>query len=63
MFEENNLLTPVLLTQVKVDDKNDAFNLIVNFIHLAQKRGAFTLHESAKISSCLDLFVAFEPKN
>ena len=46
----------VLLTGVEVTDENVALNLIVSFLGLAQKRGAFTIDESAKIWECVKKF-------
>ena len=45
-----------LLTSVEVTDPNVALNLIVSFLGLAQKRGAFTIDESAKIWECINKF-------
>ena len=47
---------PIKLTDVKVTDENIALNLLVSFISLAQKRGTFTIDESAKIWECISLF-------
>jgi len=44
------------LVDVKVENQNDALQLIVTFLNLAQKRGAFTLDESAKIWDCVQYF-------
>lgn len=46
----------VLLTSVDVSDENVALNLIVSFLGVAQKRGAFTIDESAKIWECIKKF-------
>ena len=46
----------VKLTDVKVTDENVALNLLVSFISLAQKRGTFTIDESAKIWECISTF-------
>jgi hypothetical protein len=48
--------SPIKLTDVKVTDENIALNLLVSFISLAQKRGTFTIDESAKIWECISLF-------
>jgi hypothetical protein len=48
--------TPVKLTEIEVKDENVALNLLVSFISLAQKRGAFTIDESAKIWECIKKF-------
>ena len=50
----------VKLTDVKVTDENVALNLLVSFISLAQKRGTFTIDESAKIWECISTFTTFE---
>ena len=44
------------LVDIKVENQNDALQLIVTFLNLAQKRGAFTLDESAKIWDCVQYF-------
>jgi hypothetical protein len=63
--EENIVLTEtqqpvqsqqVLLVNVPVTDENTALNLIVSFLTLAHKRGAFGLDESAKIWECIKMF-------
>jgi len=46
----------VNLSQVKVDSENAALNLLVSFISLAQRRGAFNLEEAAKIFECVNMF-------
>jgi hypothetical protein len=44
------------LVDVQVTNQNEALQLIVTFLNLAQKRGAFTLDESAKLWECIKLF-------
>jgi len=44
------------LVDIPVTDENTAFNLIFSFVHLAHKRGVFTLDESAKIWECVKVF-------
>jgi hypothetical protein len=46
----------VRLVDVPVDNQQDALQLIVTFLNLAQKRGAFTLDESAKLWECIKTF-------
>jgi hypothetical protein len=48
--------SPPLLTSIEVTDQNVALNLIVSFLGLAQKRGVFTIDESAKIWECISKF-------
>ncbi len=44
------------LVDIAVTNQNEALQLIVTFLNLAQKRGAFTLDESAKVWECVKNF-------
>jgi hypothetical protein len=44
------------LVDAPVTDQNSALNVMVSFLNLAQKRGVFTIDESAKIWECIVLF-------
>lgn len=46
----------VKLVDVVVTDDNTALNLMVNFLTLAHKKGAFSIAESAKIWECIRQF-------
>jgi hypothetical protein len=46
----------VKLVDVKVTDENTALNVMVSFLSLAHKRGAFGIDESAKIWECIRMF-------
>jgi len=46
----------VLLVNVPVTDQNVALNLMISFLSLANKRGAFGIDESAKIWECIQIF-------
>jgi len=46
----------VKLVDVQINDENTALNVMVSFLSLAQKRGVFTLDESAKIWECIKMF-------
>ena len=46
----------VRLVDIPVNGPQEALQLIVTFLHLAQKRGAFTLDESAKLWECIKCF-------
>jgi hypothetical protein len=46
----------VRLIDVEVKNENIALNLLVSFLNLAQKRGAFSIDESAKIWECIKIF-------
>lgn len=45
------------ITDVEIRDEHTALNVMVSFLHLAQKRGAFNLQESAKVWECVKLFM------
>ena len=44
------------LVDTEIVNENVAFNLIISFLSLAQKRGAFGFDESAKIWECIKKF-------
>jgi len=57
--DENVVLPPqneVKLVNIPIKDENIALNVMVSFLSLAQKRGAFGIDESAKIWECIQLF-------
>tara|TARA_Y100001970_G_scaffold254375_1_gene330075 strand:+ start:1422 stop:1688 length:267 start_codon:yes stop_codon:yes gene_type:complete len=47
------------ILQQSVIDKSSALDLIFGFLHLAQRRGAFSFAESAKIFECFQQFNDF----
>ena len=44
------------LVDISISDENTALNVIVSFVTLAHKRGAFGIDESAKIWECIRMF-------
>ncbi len=68
--DENMVLTPsspppqgeVMLVNIPIKDENIALNVMVSFLSLAQKRGAFGIDESAKIWECIQIFQKSPPK-
>jgi hypothetical protein len=46
----------VKLVEVPITDENTGLNVMVSFLSLANKRGAFSLDESAKIWECIKMF-------
>jgi len=44
------------LVNVEISNENVALNVMVSFLSLAQKRGAFTIDEAAKIWECIIKF-------
>jgi hypothetical protein len=55
-MESSSEKQEVKLVDVEVTNENIALNLLVSFLNLAQKRGCFTLDESAKIWQCVKAF-------
>ena len=49
-------LNEMRLVDIPVSNENVALNLMVSFLSLAQKRGSFSLDESAKIWECVQKF-------
>jgi len=50
------------LLEMPVTNENEALNCIVNFLHLAQRRGAFAIAESAKVYECVKVFQKTPPQ-
>ena len=46
------------LVDLPVTNPSEALNVLVSFVGLAQKRGSFTIDESAKIWECIKQFQA-----
>jgi len=44
------------LLSIQVTDENVALNVMVSFLNLAQRRGIFSIDESAKIWECITKF-------
>ena len=48
--------TQLNLLEVPITDEHAALNVIVGFLGVAQRRGAFAINESAKIFECVKMF-------
>jgi hypothetical protein len=48
------------ITSVPITDEITALNVLVQFAHIAQKRGAFNMQESAKLWECISKFMKTE---
>lgn len=44
------------ITEVPVTNQNEALQMLVYFINVAQKRGSYSIEESAKIYECIKIF-------
>ena len=53
---ETSTTTQTKLVDVPITNENMALNLIISFVSLAQKRGAFSIEESSKIWECIKKF-------
>jgi hypothetical protein len=49
--------TPIRFVDIDVTDDNVALNLMVAFLNMAQRRGAYSMDESAKIWDCVKRFI------
>lgn len=53
---DENSTNQTRIVDIPITDENTALNVMVNFLSIAQKRGAFTIDESAKIWECIKIF-------
>lgn len=44
------------ISEIVVTNQNDALNVLVGFVNLAQQRGVYSIEESAKIWECVNMF-------
>jgi hypothetical protein len=49
--------TPIRFVDIDVTDDNVALNLMVAFLNMAQRRGAYSMDESSKIWDCVKRFI------
>jgi len=47
----------IRLVDIEVTNENMALNLMVSFLNIAQKRGAFNLDEASKVWECVQKFI------
>ena len=62
--EENDKqsLPHVDLLSIDIKDENTALNVLVGYLGLAQRRGAFAINESAKIYDAIKMFKGSPPE-
>lgn len=53
---EEDKSNQVNILDVEITNENVALNVLVTFVNVAQKRGAFSMNESAKIWECIQKF-------
>ena len=54
--QESQTKPQTKLVDIPITNENMALNVIISFVSLAQKRGAFSIEESAKIWECVKKF-------
>ena len=54
---EQNTEKQIRFVDVEVSSDNVALNLMVAFLNMAQRRGAYSMDESAKIWECVQRFI------
>jgi hypothetical protein len=52
----------VRLVDIPITDETVALNVLISFLSLAQKKGAFTIDESAKIWECINILSYYNYK-
>jgi hypothetical protein len=55
--EDKSKETPIRFVDIDVTDDNVALNLMVAFLNMAQRRGAYSMDESSKIWECVKRFI------
>jgi hypothetical protein len=55
-MDQSNQNQPVPISEVPITNTNEALQMIVYFINVAQKRGTYSIDESAKIYECIKMF-------
>jgi len=54
--DNTQVSTKMRIVDIPITDENSALNVMINFLSIAQKRGAFTIDESAKLWECIKIF-------
>lgn len=54
--QSNNQQVPIPISEVPITNQNEALQMLVYFINVAQKRGIYSIDESAKIYECIKIF-------
>ena len=52
----------VPILSVPIKDQDTALKLMVQFLEIANRRGAFSIAESSKIHQCVKMFIPAEDK-
>lgn len=60
--QNQNQNQQIPISEVPINNQNEALQMLVYFINVAQKRGTYSFDESAKIYECIKTFNTFKPK-
>ena len=55
--EDKNVTNKINLLEIEITNENTALNVLIGFLNIAQKRGAFAINESSKIHECIKMFI------
>ena len=55
--EDKNNTNKINLLEIEITNENKALNVLIGFLNIAQKRGAFAINESSKIHECIKMFI------
>lgn len=50
----------IKLSNIEIKDQNTALNVLIHYTTIAQKRGIYSIQESAHIWSCIQMFLKQE---
>ena len=59
---KNETETRLKLVDMPITNQNEALNLLIAFLTVAQKRGVFNIQESAKLWECINMFTNEDQK-
>ena len=59
--QPQELQQEIPINKIPVTDQNIALQLLVAFVQLGHRRGAYNIEETAKIHECVEMFKVQEP--
>jgi hypothetical protein len=55
-MDSSNQNQQITIFDIPVTNQNEALQILIYFINVAQKRGTYSIDESAKIYECIKIF-------
>jgi uncharacterized phage infection (PIP) family protein YhgE len=55
-MDSSNQNQQISIFDIPVTNQNEALQILIYFINVAQKRGTYSIDESAKIYECIKIF-------